>query len=50
MNDIMDYATTWIAAHPKVSVALSTLVAAIASAVAQDLTNWWSELGMVAGG
>lgn len=45
MNDAINFATAWIAAHPKVAVAVSTLVAAVASAVAQDLTSWWSELG-----
>ncbi len=50
MNEVINYATAWIAGHPKVAVAVSALLAAVASAVAQDLTNWWSELGTVAGG
>jgi hypothetical protein len=48
MTNLLNAATAWIAAHPKVAVAISTLVAAITSAVAQDLTSWWSELGSIA--
>lgn len=42
---VVDFVTVWIVQHPKVAVAVGGAVAAIVSAVGEDVTGWYTELG-----
>ena len=44
MNDLLNALTAWVATHPKVAIALSSLVAALVAAITQEATDWLGEI------